>query len=378
MKVLHLLPSLTTGGMETFALSLAQEQLRTGLHAEIAVFSGEQREPAVSHQEGVRIWEFSRKFGSRNLAKEIRKVIEREDFRILHAHNETSAIFGAMAIRGMSVALVTTIHNGDRVGYSLKQRLENFLAFRKCRAIVSVSEGIAETMSAREGVRRRRIRVIKNGIRPVAILSDASKAGLRAELGLPADGILIGCVGRLVPVKNHILFLSAFRKAIQRLDGGHPEKPHRLIFVLIGDGPLRSVIEAEIRALDLGTSVRMLGDRKDVPALLNILDIFALPSLNEGHSISLLEACSAGLPVIASDRGGNPTLVDAGKTGLLVGPEDVDGIAGAIINLSLDAGLRRSMGLAGRALQQSRFGMDACAAEYRSLYQSVDPSPARG
>lgn len=364
MKILHLLPSLESGGMETFVLSLAKQQRQDGLEPSIAIFSGQNKSIDTYIRDGISIVQYNRNVGTWRLGMKLKAQLINDKFDLLHTHNETSTIFGALSTFGISsVKFICTIHNGDRGSYSLKQRIENYLAFRRCDAIVSVTEQIVQTMSAREFVGPGRIRVIKNGIKPVDPTEVSEKMALKKSLSIKDTDLVVGCVGRLVPVKNHILFLSAFKSAL-------PSHPN-MVLILVGDGPLRDEIKNTVHSLGLEPFVRLLGDRKDVPALLNMMDMFALPSLNEGHSISVLEAFSAGKPVIASNRGGNPTLVTHGLSGLLVDPEDINAMAEAIKYLATNPEIRSSMGAEGRMVQKKLYGMEICSRNYLELYRSL-------
>jgi glycosyltransferase involved in cell wall biosynthesis len=372
MKVLHLLPSLETGGMETFVLTLSIYQKRAAIDVHLAVFCGSGESARVSVERassgGIPVTVLERG-STRSVAAKLRDLILKERIDIVHAHNETAVIYAAAASRGVEgLSLVSTIHNGDREKYGVKARLENALAFRRCHAIVAVSEKIAELMWRREFVSKRKLQVIENGIAPMPAVPKERRSELRSSLGIPESSVVIGCIGRLVPVKNHLLFLEAFKIA-QSGRSGSPSSS--LYFVLAGDGPLRGEIQAKTEALGLEAGVRLLGNRKDIPELLSILDIFALPSLNEGLSISLLEAMAAGKAVLASNRGGNVALVENGVNGLLVDPNDTARMSSAMVELATDTGRRDAMGLRGAEMQNARFGMPVCMERYQALYSSL-------
>jgi glycosyltransferase involved in cell wall biosynthesis len=138
--------------------------------------------------------------------------------------------------------------------------------------------------------------------------------------------------------------------------------------LIVGSGPRRADVEAEIRRLRLGASVQVCGPRSDVPDLLAGADVFALASQSEGGPISILEAMAAGLPVIASDVGGVGEIVDDGVTGLLVTPGDPDALAAALQRVLDDAELRRRLGAAGRRRAAERFDVGAQRRAHLELY----------
>ena len=173
----------------------------------------------------------------------------------------------------------------------------------------------------------------------------------------------MGCVGRLVELKNHRLVIDALATLASRL----PE----LQLVLMGGGPLSQELQAHAARCGLADRVTMTGERSDVRALLPALDIFALPSRSEGMSIALIEAASAGLPIIATRVGGNTTLVRDEETGLLVPSDDLTSLVGAIERLARDGELRRRLGGAARQLSLRENSIDVTRVQYDALYQDV-------
>jgi glycosyltransferase involved in cell wall biosynthesis len=149
---------------------------------------------------------------------------------------------------------------------------------------------------------------------------------------------LVVAVGRLAEPKDALTLVRALAAV--------PGRPFTAL--LVGDGPDRPSVEAEVRALGLQDVVTLTGTREDVPALLAQADVFALSSRSEGAPLSILEAMAAGLPVVSSRVGGVPELVVDGETGLLVPPGDPEALAVALGRLVADPGLRRRLGAAGR------------------------------
>jgi glycosyltransferase involved in cell wall biosynthesis len=130
-------------------------------------------------------------------------------------------------------------------------------------------------------------------------------------------------------------------------------------------------VEHRVRELGLGERIWMAGSRGDIPELMRGLDVFVLPSLAEGISNTILEAMACGLPVIATAVGGNPELVEEGRTGLLVPPADPAAMARAMETCALDADLRRGAGAAGRARAEQRFSLDAMVQAYLGVYDRL-------
>ena len=204
---------------------------------------------------------------------------------------------------------------------------------------------------------------VRRGPRAVRRRRHASSAATRA--------LTIGAVSRLSPEKGFEYLLRAV--AMLR------DRGVELDVVLAGDGPSRPALERLADELGLRDRVEFLGEvaHDDVPAMLQRLDIFAMPSTWEGFGVSALEASAMELPVVASDIHGIPDVVLDGETGLLVPPADVGALADAIGRLAGDAALRRAMGVAGRAYVEREYRWQDNAALMERLYAEMTASPAR-
>lgn len=178
---------------------------------------------------------------------------------------------------------------------------------------------------------------------------------------------IVGTVGRMQTVKDQPTLARAFIRAVQ-LD---PALKQRLRLVLVGGGPLREECRQLLTDADVADLAWLPGERGDVPEVMRGLDCFVLPSLAEGISNTILEAMASGLPVIATDVGGNADLVVAGTTGEIVPPADPERMAQQIVRLANDPELAQRMGLAGRSAVEQKFSMSAMVAAYRGTYDKL-------
>ncbi len=196
---------------------------------------------------------------------------------------------------------------------------------------------------------------------------------MREELRLASGDFCIGCVGNLTPVKDHMTLL----RAVQEVD--QTGKNWRLL--LAGEGPERSKLEAFVNAHpEWKTRVSFLGSSNRVAELLNAMDVYVLPSVNEGISNSLLEAKAAGLPVVACDTGGNPEVIVQDESGLLFEVGNFGRLAGQLQLLWGRPELRARLGLQARRRVLSEFSIDSMVRKYEQLYESVacaKPASAR-
>jgi glycosyltransferase involved in cell wall biosynthesis len=227
--------------------------------------------------------------------------------------------------------------------------------------LVVVSERVLSYAVESEGIKPEKIFVIANGIELAQQpLNSSDRAALANELGLPPGGLLALSVGRLTEQKGHIYLLEAIPAILEQ----YPTTA----FAIAGEGPLRGELEATAERLGISKSVRFLGTRSDVPALLQIADVFALPSLWEGLPIALLEAMGAGLPVIATRVEGVEEMIVDGENGLLVQPADSESLKTGLMRLLAHLDLRVNLGTAGRALVESSFSLDQMGERYEDLF----------
>jgi len=203
------------------------------------------------------------------------------------------------------------------------------------------------------------MRVIPNGIRLDCCRPDpVVRAAVRAELDIPADAWVVGTVGRMDQYKNQGMLVAA---AARRVGPGYR-------VVLVGDGPMRDEIAAQAHAF--APWIVLTGRRLDVQRLLPAFDVFALPSKSEGLPLVVPEAMAAGLPVIATTVGGLPTVIDDGKTGLLI-PVEEAALGRALDQLSSDRDRARSMGKSAREVALTRYSAERMLDDYLAVYREL-------
>jgi sugar transferase (PEP-CTERM/EpsH1 system associated) len=252
---------------------------------------------------------------------------------------------------------------GQSVRYRLWRRL-----MRPCvHHYIALSRQIENYLAGPVGVSRRHISQIYNGVdtgrfTPVSEAQPASTGPFD-----PEQHFLVGTVGRLAPIKDQLTLARAFVLALRQ----RPDLRQRLRLVLVGDGQLRAPIEQALRDGQAEHLAWLPGSCDDVPALLRGLDLFVLPSLAEGISNTILEAMASGLPVVATDVGGNGELVERGVTGSLVPPADPLAMADALIAYADDPRRGQREGQAGRARAETAFGLEAMASAYQNIYDRL-------
>jgi len=368
LSVLHLRADSGVYGAEQVILTLVKEQLRQGLDAHVLCLerAGTTAFYELLKSQGVpatRVESRGRLDFRALLA--IKHVIDqqiRPD--IVHSHGYKTDTFLALMRRSLRrrTGLVATNHlwAHETVLLHLYELIDS-LAFWAFDRVVAVSAEIGQDMVTR-GIAAKKIRVIQNGV-SYQPLHPSYWGKLHEELGATAPGsLIVGFVGRL-SIQKGLVFLLA---AAARL------RPRRNVyFALIGEGPLRGELETELKASGLQDRVFLLGRRDNVPELLRELDIVALPSLQEGTPIALLEAMGAGRAVVASGVGGVKDVVEQGRTGLIVPPTDVPALADAIAHLLDHSPERLQMGLAASVAVRARFSDKVMAQNYLEVYEQV-------
>ncbi|WP_440224150.1 glycosyltransferase [Dokdonella sp. MW10] len=365
--IVHVVDTLETGGLERVVTDLALEQQARGHRVRVFSLAATQGFRAVLEAGGVPVV-VGGKRGTLDLGvlRALRTACARAD--IVHTHNFVPNYYAALATLGMArIRLVNTCHN---MGTRLAQRRLRWLyraSLARTARIALVGRGARDALVARGIVPASRAETVFNGV-PVEryARTEASRAAAREALGIPSHVPLVGCVGRLVALKNH----AAMLEAMPLLARAHPD----VHLVLLGDGPLAAPLREQAAALGIASRVVFAGARSDIADLLPALDVFALPSRTEGLSIALLEACASRLAIVATAVGGNPEIVADGATGRLVPTDDASALATAVGALLADAGQRARFGAAARAWVEANASMQAMCARYDAVYAAALPA----
>ena len=298
----------------------------------------------------------------------LKSLFQEKQYDIVHTHTSKAGFLGRLAAHHAGVPIIVhTPHGHIFHGYfsSPMTRFYTLLerhAARKSDALIALTErGIEEHLAHGVG-RRDQWSAIFSGI-DLGPFENAirMRRETREGLGIKPDTLLVGAAGRLEPVKGFAYFVEAAHLLVEEC----PE----VRFVLAGDGSQRSFLEGQ--AADLSLQFEFLGMRDDIPALMAAMDLFVLPSLNEGMGRVLLEAAAAGVPVVATAVGGVPEIVKDGVTGLLVPPEDATALAGAMQRLLADCATRRRMGETARAEVAPRHGLGSMVQRIEALYETL-------
>lgn len=368
--IAHVIYNLSTGGMENGLVNLINHMPRDRFrHAIICLTGFDEFRSRLS--DDVEVIALGKRAGN-DFASHGRlyRVLKKLAPDILHTRNLATLeahVVGALAgIR----ARIHGEHGRDI--YDLEGRNRKYLLLRRAmramvRQYIAVSADLAQWLREAVHVAPERVAHIYNGVDTARFVP---RQGARPAL-LPEDfanehAIVIGSVGRFAEVKGYQDLARAFAQLLR-------QAPHLAPYarlVLVGDGAQRAVCE-EILARDgVAQYAWFPGERSDIPQLMQTFDIFVLPSLGEGISNTILEAMASGLPIVATAVGGNPELVTT-ENGALVKAGNPLELVRAIQRYAEDPALRRTHGLAGRAVVEAQFSMQSMVQSYLDIYAKV-------
>lgn len=291
------------------------------------------------------------------------QIMRRYHPHIVHTRN-WGAIEAVAAAKLASVPVVIHSEHGYEVdmfaGLPLRRRLFRRAAYAMADAVFVLTRELRDFHARQAWIHPDRMGVIYNGVDTQRFAPCAeTRIAMRKELGMSRESFVIGSIGRLIAIKDHQTLLEAAAKLA--------EKGIDVRVLLVGSGPEREKLQGRATGA-LAGRVCFAGDSDRIPELLNAMDVFALPSLGEGMSNTLLEAMASGLPVLATKVGGNPEIIEKDDHGWLFSPGDVEWLAGRLEVLAHDQGLIHQLGTAARQRTIESFSLSRMLENYRSLY----------
>lgn len=356
--------SFNIGGIETLILNMCKVLDKDKFNIYICSF----KEDNVLENEfkdlGIPIHIIAKKEGiDISLIFKLRKLLRKLNIDIVHTHNSAQWFYGVLACIGLHKPyLIHTQHSVLEKGrgkllYSLR-----YLA-KKTAFIVCVAKYVADYMLNEGRLNTEKVKVIYNGITIDRFAVEINKQQIKSSLNIPHDCKLIGIIARLALIKDHRTLLDAFKYVVQKINN--------VKLLVVGDGELLKKLEEYSKELAIENKVIFLGKKRDIPEILNILDLFVLSSVNEGMSITLLEAMAASLPIVATEVGGNSEVVVHNKTGILVPSQDPEKMASAINELLTDCVKANEMGKEGKNRVLQKFSIENMVKEYQTIYNNL-------
>jgi glycosyltransferase involved in cell wall biosynthesis len=363
VKVLQLISSGGYYGAENMLLNLCASQEKAGCRNSLLLFYN-------VHVPNVEFYERARRRGLSvrmvhckgradwRAVRQIEDYVQEDSIDLIHTHGYKADLYGFLAAWRSHKPVVATCHNwvGGTAALGIYNHLDR-LALKKFDALAAVSDEVGERLRE-TGVPAKKIRTIANGI-DVQAFERSQPLPAISVIG----GKVVGMVARLDLQKGFEYLLRAIRELCNIFYG--------LTVVIVGEGPDRKAIEDMVKEYGLQSNVVLAGQQSDMPGVYAAMDIFVLPSLNEGLPMTILEAMAASRPVVATRVGAIPSVIQDGENGLLVDPRDTDGLRNAIASLLSDPNLCRRMGERAHDWVSANYTSDAMALKYREMYNEV-------
>lgn len=368
VKVLQLISSGGYYGAENMLLNLCASQEQSGCENSLLLFYN-------VHVPNVEFYERARRRGLSvrmvhcngradwRAVRQIEEYIQEDGVDLVHTHGYKADLYGYLAAWRCHKPVVATCHNwvGGTAALGIYNHLDR-MALKKFNALAAVSDAVAHRLLA-FGVPAEKIKTIANGIDVTAFERAQPLPLFKAE-----GSTVVGVVARLDLQKGFEYLLRAVRELCKTF----PD----LKIVIAGEGPDRNKIEEMIQQYGLQSSVVLAGQQSNMPAVYAAMDIFVLPSLNEGLPMTVLEAMAASKPVIATRVGAMGSVIKDGENGLLVNAKDSEGLQNAIASLLNDPQRRRRLGDQAHAWVSQNYTSEAMALKYREMYEEVLGKPA--
>ncbi|UCC67890.1 MAG: glycosyltransferase family 4 protein [Armatimonadota bacterium] len=273
--------------------------------------------------------------------------------QVIHTHLSTASLLGSFAARMRGIPALATVHG-----------LNTRTCFNWAHAIIAVSNAVKQHLVA-QGMAPDRITIVHNGVDLRSMSRADESASVKETWRIPAGAPVLITVGRLTPKKGHRDLMQALASLAR------DPRWSNLRLLIVGAGALLPALERDAEWLGLAERVVFAGFQRDVLPFLQAADIFVLPSIQEGLSLSALEAMALGKPVVACRVGGTPEVVVDGETGVLVSPSQPDELGDALARLLEEPDRARAMGEAGRRRVRAAFDFEQMVSKIEDIYRRV-------
>lgn len=375
-RVLFIVDSFNVGGTESQVAQIAQRLVRLGISVTIGCLKAEGPLLEAVRSAKIEIVEFrlgNSLYALRSQREILRlaRFIQKRKFEVVHTHDLWSNLMGVPAawIARTPIIISSQRDLAHLPWYTPFRRKVIARVHRMADRVVANCSAVRDVLLSEMGISADHVCTIRNGVN-VERLAQTQNQRRRFFPEISDDQKLVAVVANMSsPVKGHAYLLDAARKIRESVPG--------VVFVLIGDGPLRAGLERDISDANLKECFIFLGKRDDAPLLLRCCDISLSPSLAEGLPNAVLEGMAAGLPVIATRVGGIPEIVEDGVSGVLIAPKSGEAIAKAVVQVLQRPEFARRVAAAGHRRVSEEFTFVRTIGQLLELYASVARQVAR-
>lgn len=369
-RVVHVITSIARGGAENHLVDLIEGQVAAGWSVKVAFLKSFGDRYWKSHFEslGVETCDLRlTRYGQWGPVSRLRAFIDGAAPDLVHAHMPPAEIYTRLALLGRTVPLIISKHNDKPFLRNMSGGLLERWCAGRARAVIGISDAVTRYFTNRwPTALANRLVTVHYGLDPAPYEAVTAQqiTALRGEWGVGPDDILVGTVARLNVQKALDVMLRGFALAVAANPGA------RLKLVLVGQGELEADLRRLTTELDLDDRVVFAGFRTDVPVVMRSFDIFALTSNFEGFGLVLLEAMSAGRPILATGVSAIPEVVADGVTGILIPRQDDQAFADTLTRM-LDPDLRARLGGGGVARVRDQFRLSVMVQRTLALYDEA-------
>ena len=358
MNILLIANHLNVGGISSYLLTLARGLRQNGNNIYLASSGGELLGKFVSS--GIKYINVPLRTKQELSPKiifsffKLRKEAKRLNIDLIHSNSRTTQVLGNLLSRALAIPHIFTCHGFFQV------KLSRLLFPCWGKAVIAISQEVKEHLISDLKLDGEKISVINNGIDTKNFGDFSARGDVRKELGL-GEAPLVGIIARLSDVKGHIYLIRAMPRVIANFSS--------VKLLIIGEGKMKTTLIKEVENLGIQGNILFIPEARGSQDMLAAMDIFVMPSLQEGLGLALMEAMAQGLAVVGSRVGGIKTLIQDEVNGLLVEPADVEGLTAAIIRLLGDCHLRQALGANARKFIIDNFPQEKMIDTTEGIYK---------
>jgi sugar transferase (PEP-CTERM/EpsH1 system associated) len=366
LRILHIVHSLNTGGLERVVVDLAVYLKRKGSDQAICCLADRGNLAKSAEVNGVPLFQTNKGEGlDLLLPMRLSRIMKRGKYDLIHTHNDAGIVYGFPAASMCGIrSIVHTDHGIEpKTASHCSLNMIKKLFMKRTSCIVAVSQDLKRTIISDSGIMNHELKVVMNGIDPCRYYGKYDTSEIRKSVGIGRDRFIIGHIARLVPLKNQEFLLQIIRE-LKNLN-------LPITLMAVGEGPMRKRLQELCINYEIQNEVVFLGERTDIPQLLSIMDLFVLTSITEGISITILEAMAAGIPVLASKVGGNPEIIDDSISGFLINLNEPFKWIMKAKELFDDQHMRKRIGKQAQEVIRRKFSLDVMADQYERIYKNA-------
>ncbi len=358
MNILFITNHLNVGGISSYLLTLGNGLKQKGHQVYLASSGGELEGKFI--QAGITLFKVPLKTKNEISPKiffsfwKLRKVSQEFNIDLIHSHSRTTQVLGDLLGRSLAKPHIFTCH-----GF-FKPKISRRIFGCWGQRVIAISQQVKEHLIFDFKLDENKIIVVNNGIDTKNFGDFSARDAMRKDLNIK-DALLVGIIARLSDVKGHLYLIRAMQRVVKVFPTAK--------LLIIGEGKMKNALIKETEVFGIKDNVLFIPKASNTRDLLAAMDIFVMPSLQEGLGLALMEAMAQGIAVVGSAVGGIKTLIQDKVNGLLVTPAEVSALAQAIISLFNDLGLRRSLGTQAREFIIINFSKEEMVDKTEIVYQ---------